>query len=427
MLMSEDAPTPAALADVRTPLPASNAPVLVASRVASVAGDWLFSIAIVWLVLQITGSSIAVAAVSIAQAIPFVLFGLLFAGSLDTVRNKKLLLTLLDFARAAIVLAYPVLHHLHALNVVTLVAVSAVLAAIDAVFTPGLQSMLPEIVVREGLPKAHAMLDATERLGRILGPGLSGLLLVFLTTESFFYIDSGTYLISALGLVLLAVDRTYIRAHRVPAERKRLRQLVDFSDSVRYLRGEAVARRLLIVRNVQNTVWAVYTVGVPIMVYRVYHSSAGLLGAMIACYAAGQLIGNRLALTTRGYRRPVRQIEVGWGICSVGFIGFGIFHNPVVGIAALVVAGIGGSLGNVSADGYLGYATPAASQGRVFALQSTGNQLSRMVGNGIFGAAIALIPVGWAFIAAGLVMLGVSGASAIRRIPIPAFSEDLKT
>lgn len=272
-----------------------NVLLLLTARSVSVAGDWLFNIALVRLVLQTTHSARMVAAVSIAQAVPVIAFGVFYAGILDRVRSRRQALVVIDVARAMIVLAYPLLQAGNLLNPVTLIMASVALGAANAVFNPGLQSLLPDVLATSDLPRAHAMLDVTQRLGRILGPGLSGLLLLLVTTSDFFYIDSGGYLISAVGLAGLAV-----RVQRSPkagaAQSRAGSRFHDLRASVGYLRTAPVSRRLIIVRTVQNGLWAVYTVGLPLLVYQSFGQTPGVFGVLVGVYAVGQLIGNFLAV-----------------------------------------------------------------------------------------------------------------------------------
>lgn len=392
-----------------------NVVLLLTARSLSVAGDWLFAIAIVWLVLQTTRSAGMVAAVSIAQAIPFVIFGVFFAGALDRVRSRQRTLVLLDLARAVIVLAFPLLDAAGALTKATLVLVSAVMGAATAVFTPGLQALLPDVLATSDLPRAHAMLDVTQRVGRILGPGLSGLLLLVVSTGGFFYIDSVSCLVSAVGVASLRVRvrrTTPNPEDRPPGRRWSLQEL---RASAAYLGDHPVSRRLILMRTMQNTLWAVYTVGLPLLVYQTLGLTAGVFGALIGVYAVGQLIGNALAVRLRGYAHPLRSLHAGWIICGAGYVAVIFSHAPVLVGAALAVSGIGSAAANIAGDGYLAVTTNPAMQGRIFTLQSTGMTLAQILGTAVFGALLAATPPGNGFMFAGLAMIATVAISAVRR------------
>lgn len=391
-----------------------NVLLLLTARSVSVAGDWLFNIALVWLVLQTTHSARMVAAVSIAQAVPVIAFGVFYAGILDRVRSRRKALVVIDLARAMIVLAYPLLQAGNLLNPVTLIMSSVALGAANAVFNPGLQSLLPDVLATSDLPRAHAMLDVTQRLGRILGPGLSGLLLLLVTTSDFFYIDSGGYLISAVGLAGLAVRVQ--RSPKAGAARSRAgSRFHDLRASVGYLRSAPVSRRLIIVRTVQNGLWAVYTVGLPLLVYQSFGQTPGVFGVLVGVYAVGQLIGNFLAVQLHGYTHPLRNLHGGWILCGFGYVIVGLSHTPALAGVALAVSGIGSAAANIGNDGYLAVTTNPRIQGRVFTLQSTGMTLAQILGNAAFGTFLDKASPEHGFIFAGTAMTAIVTVSAIRR------------
>ena len=66
---------------------------------------------------------------------------------------------------------------------------------------PALQVVVPAIVSdRAMLPTANALLDATERLARLAGPALAGLLSSLVSLKHLLTLDAATYAISASAL-----------------------------------------------------------------------------------------------------------------------------------------------------------------------------------------------------------------------------------
>jgi hypothetical protein len=72
----------------------------------SVTGDKLYAMALLWLVLQLTGSAKLMATVSVAESVPYVLVGFLGAGLIARSRRLRAMIWL-DFASAAVIALIP--------------------------------------------------------------------------------------------------------------------------------------------------------------------------------------------------------------------------------------------------------------------------------------------------------------------------------
>jgi hypothetical protein len=328
-----------------------------AARVASVMGDWLYQIALVWLVLEVTGSTLALSAVAVAQIVPLLAVSALFSGRLVSVVTPSGLAAL-DLCQAAVVLSFPLLYWAGLLGVWSFVAVSIVVTILDSVCDPGLQAVVPQLTGRHGIPSVHSMLDLTKRLGRIAGPGLAAVLLLALPVAALFLVDAVSFAVSAACMLAagrltrtrhptrehpprcgIAPDRTG-KCHVLPdgdgdgrrrmgrwwARRSDTRRApaVSWRSTLAFLRREPVVLWLFTVRNTENLLWVVYLIGVPVLVQRAYHGGPWLWGALIASYAAGQLAGNAVATRRAGYRRVTRFVIAGWVLAGVGFAALGL-------------------------------------------------------------------------------------------------------
>ena len=109
------------------------------------AGDRLYSVAVVWFTVQLTGSAAAVAVVSLADTAPFLVVSL-FAGAVADSRDGLGLARSVDVIRAGVVGSVPILYFIGQLHLVGLVVVAAALSSMEAFFLPSLQASLPRLV-----------------------------------------------------------------------------------------------------------------------------------------------------------------------------------------------------------------------------------------------------------------------------------------
>lgn len=386
---------------------------LLTARSTSIAGDWLYQMATIWLVLELTGSSQAVSVTGIAEAVPVVLVGILGGRWID--RGGKLrLLAWLDVLRAVLVVLPLALFTLGELKFWHLVALGVVMAGVNLLFTPGLQSVLPAVVPPEHLTRAHGLVDVTERIGRIGGPGLAGALLAIMPVAGFFLVDSVTFLVSAGAFLLLHlwVRRGGLGASANDDKVAQPSRLNQLAAGFGFVRSEPVIRRIILVRSLNNLAWAAYLVATPLLVKNVYQESVGAWGLLVAAYAVGQLVGGMCA-SRLGSKRPLVLLSGGWLFTAAGFVALGLSNTVLVGCIALLLGGIGGPLAHVSTDGFLAANTPSELQGRVFSLQYMTLKLIQMLGLALAGVLCAYLPSGDVLVAAGALMVLVSVGSLI--------------
>jgi MFS transporter, DHA3 family, macrolide efflux protein len=389
-----------------------------AARVASVAGDWVYQIALVWLVLEVTGSPLALSAVALAQIIPLILMSGLLSGRLVRVITPTGLAAF-DVAQAVVVLSFPLLYWSGQLSLAWFVVVAIVITLLDSVSDPGLQAIVPQLTDRARIPAVHSLLDLTKRLGRILGPGFTSLLLLLLPIAGLFVVDAVSFVLSAM--CMLAAGRIVKRWRRareaLTGEPPAVQDKVSIRSTFAYLRANSILLWLFTVRNSQNLLWSIYLIGVPVLVQRTFHSGPGLWGALIAAYASGQLFGNFVTTRQSGYRFVVRYVLIGWVLAGLGFVGLGAFSSPLLGAVCLFIGGAGSAAANISSDSYVGITVPVAIQPGAFSWQFSGNQITQLAGTAAFGAILGFAPVREVVVITGLAMVVVValGALALRR------------
>ena len=198
-----------------------------AGQVISTSGDRLYGVALIWVTLRLTGSPADVAIVSAADTVPFLVVSLISGWMSDRYDGLRMA-RLVDIARAAVVAIVPLLYLVDALNVTALAVIAAVLSAMEAFFLPALQASLPRLVEPAAVTPMVSLLDSTDRLGRILGPGMVAVLAV-LPEIHLFTVDAATFVVSALCLT--AILRRIAAASRPSASASRRCSLVGARSS----------------------------------------------------------------------------------------------------------------------------------------------------------------------------------------------------
>lgn len=224
-------------------------------------------------------------------------------------------------------------------------ALFAAIAALGlgaAAFRPAMQAAMPVLAgERALLPAANALMDTTERLARLVGPGLLVLAAALLPEEHFVSLDAATFLLSALAVLLIA------RARAVPAAVAQPREgLIQAAwRGVRAVRGHPLLRTMLAVAGVQNGVWlACYFLAVPLHLERQFGAGGnggGLaaFGTVVACYGIGNLGGTLVFGNLALPRRRAPRV----------FGGILLFGAATVAMAAAMLLPAGWQLAGIAA------------------------------------------------------------------------------
>jgi Transmembrane secretion effector len=329
----------------------------------SVTGDKLYAMALLWLILQLTGSAKLMAAVSVAESVPYVLVGFFAAGVIARSRKLQAMIRV-DLLSAGVVALIPLTYLLGVQSVVPLVVVAAAASSLEALFDPALQSALPDIVPGADLQPMVALTDSTDRLARVLGPGCAGLLLLVIPEIHLFTFDSATFLLSAAALAFAGRRAGFVPAKQVSAE-----PVSKLLDGVREVLQRRSLRVGLAVRGSSNLVWPAFTIGLPFELAHRLHSGLGSYGLLLGIFGAGNLAGNLLSGNRHAGRRLLTVYCISWSLVGVGLLALAM--APSLALAALATGwmGVFTPLANVSMDTHIAEVVPRNRLPRVYALQ----------------------------------------------------------
>ena len=168
----------------------------------SVTGDKLYGMAVLWLVLQLTGSAKLMAAVSAAESVCYVLAGLFGSGLIARSRRLPMMIRL-DLLSAVVIALVPVSYLLGVRSVLLLIVVATAASLVAALFDPALQAALPEVVPAADLQPIVALTDsALAPIARLAKASV----VVSTESPSFFHTMTPAFAAAEALAALLAAD-----------------------------------------------------------------------------------------------------------------------------------------------------------------------------------------------------------------------------
>jgi DHA3 family macrolide efflux protein-like MFS transporter len=374
----------------------------------SEAGDRLYAMAMLWLAYQLTGSASTTALASLSQSLALTAVGLAGGVLIDRVNRFRVVIWV-DVLRALLVLSLPLAASFGALNFGVLVGAGICLGALNALFEPALNALLPSLVPREQFPGLAGLMDTPSRFARLLGPGSAGLLLSWMPVNGFFWLDAASFLVSAGSLV--AVRRWTGNPATPPYSPSRRTSTVieDVRAGLVTVWSNRRLRALFISEIFGNAAFAAFSLGALFLANSQLHSGLAGYGWLIGGYGAGSLIGN-FVCGNLGWGRWRWSIAIGgWAGIGLSFALLGETHSIPLAIVCTLVAGMCGSMAHVARSTWIGQHVSDQHLGKVYSLQYLSEAVSSAIGAPLCGLALDHASPGAVLVAAGAVMVTVSG------------------
>ncbi|MGH2501136.1 MAG: MFS transporter, partial [Ktedonobacterales bacterium] len=254
-------------------------------------GDQVFMIALVWLLVGLTGSSLLMGAVLSASYIPTLLL-LLFGGAIADHYSRRGIALLSDGLRALVTATFAALVTLHLISVPEVFIFSAFYGLVGAFFNPALAALYPSLVAPEQYDAATSLRQITTQAAGLAGPALGGLLIAQWSIGAALTFDAASFVVSFIALALLRQRRAQASAEAPPTEQaERGSRWGEMFAGLRFLLREPAIFALILFFSLTNGLNDVEAVLVPRLVRVNLHLSATAFGLMAACMGVGGLLG----------------------------------------------------------------------------------------------------------------------------------------
>jgi MFS family permease len=383
-----------------------------ASHAVAFAGRWMQQIAAYWLVLELTGSAVAVGALALVQLLPVTLFGLAAGSIVDRFDVRRLIVVCESVMAllAALLATLTLTGVVETWMVYALVGAQGLFLVVD---NPARHTLVYRIVGAGDLANAVALSSGLGTMARVAGPALGGLVVALAGAGVAFAINAVSYL--AVVVAVLAMRESELLARG--AAQAHVRLVSGMREAIAFALGSRRVAVAFFGVLIVSTVSFNFDVLFPLLAAQTLDAGAGTFGLIAAVFGAGALVG-ALTLATIG-RTRLRLLLVGIG-------GFGLLElvlapqtSLAVVCALLVPLGVFYILWGASALTTLQLSAPPELRGRAVSLYFFAFQGGAPLGGLLAGWLTTVGGTRLAFTVAGSVALGVAlvGALVLRRRP----------
>lgn len=336
------------------------------SRTLSRIGENVFSIAVPWLVFQLTGSTLQLGLAFALQVVPSLLLAP-FAGVYVDAASRKRAMLVSEGCRALLGLAVTGLSLLGSLQVWHLYLAVVAHAVTASFLTVAAGAAIPALVDQVDLTRANALIRLSRNLCDILGKVMAGLLLAWLGPAYTFLANAAlTFASAALLLPLRGIDggSPVVRGWRP-------RVLQDFVSGVGILRRHSAAVLAMADLVVINVGIPVLAIALPVISEEVLRQGAAGYGLLTGAMALGAIVATLIAALLVGRMDEGRLSGLATVLFGLLVVSLGFVRALEWGLLVMTLIGLTAELVSVYTSSILQRTLPSDVLGRAFAAQFT--------------------------------------------------------
>lgn len=360
-------------------------------------GDGIFAAAIPLAAAAVTRDPAAVAIVSAAEMIPWVLIGP-FAGALVDRLPYRAVMISADLGRLLVLVAVALAIGTGHASVPLLALAAFLVMAGTTFFDAASQSIVPELVDRDPdlLNRVNGRQGSLSSAGRsLLGPPAGSA--IFAAGAAIpFVANAASFLVSAMCVGFLKHKTVRVPNRDVSIVR-------SIGDGMAWLARHSVLRSLAVLIAVGNLSYSAATATLVLYAQEELGVADAAYGVLLAVGAVGSISGGLIASRVIGKLGDLRALQIALAAQVVAWIGLAATRSPYVAGAMLAIAFMGTSIATVVVVGARQRLTPPAMLGRVvssFRVLGTGMLPAGGLVGGLVATAWGLHAPLW--IAAGL-------------------------
>jgi predicted MFS family arabinose efflux permease len=352
----------------------------------SFVGDAISMVALVVLVVQITGSAAAVGGILVAHLLPTLASPLagVFADRLD----RRVVLVVSDLARAILITGV-----VFARDLVTLYILVFLMGLARTFFNPTIRAAFPSVVGEGDLTRANALISGTFSVSVAAGPAFGGLLVATVGVNAAFLLDAATYLVSTAFLSRIALPRP--QGEDGSGFGQELKVGLDYLTRARL--------PLAVVVGASLTMLTVNTT-IPAEVFLAKETfDAGDIGygLVVSLWGSGMVLGSALIAALDGRISLIPFYLLSIFLAALALAGTGLSPTFVLALVALMLAGVANGVDNVTTDTILQKRVPDVFLGRVFAVKFLGYGVSEALAYPVGGLVVDAMGPRFTYLSAG--------------------------
>ncbi|NMH65103.1 MFS transporter [Shewanella salipaludis] len=353
-------------------------------------GMQAYSIAMMFWLMENTGSSVLMGFILTLSILPNIFFGPI-AGVIADRFSRKNIIIVTDLTRGVAVLILSIMIFCEFGSQFFIVMLFATVSVINGIsrafFQPAIDAFIPDLVATEQLSKTVAFFQSSTQCSAIVGQAMGGLLYRALGAPILLFIDAISYFISAFSESFIKSD--FKKRKSISGITNKYKQhKVDLAEGLRYVKSCKGMYQTMFFASSINFFIAPIMLLLPFYVTEQLLEEAQWYGFLLAAMAIGSVLGYWISATinVQGNRKTIVMfVSMILFSCSLMLLSQSV--SSKIALFSLFMSGLSLGVFNLQATTLFQNNTPTELRGRVMSLLMTISggllPLGLMVGGGL--------------------------------------------
>ena len=338
-----------------------NFKILFSANFLSNIGTWAQGVAQAWLILELTDSGTYLGIVTSLQFAPILFFSI-SGGKIADKFNKRKVLMLTNLTAGISALSVATLVLTENIKIWHVMFFAFMLGMGNAIDAPVRQSFNVEVVGKQDLPNAVGLNSTNFNVGRLIGPGLSGLLIAAYGTGVSFLFNGISYLFVILALISIRENELFIEPKKSSSTKIR--------EAMEYVAARPDILAVMITVFFATSFGLNFNIFNTMMATQVFDKGAAEYGALGSILAVGSLSGAIISARLEKKRGP-RFVMIGSMIFSAILIISAVAPTYLIYSILLPMIGCVALLTFIAANTMVQLRTDSQIRGRVMGIYIT--------------------------------------------------------
>jgi MFS family permease len=341
----------------------------------SQAGTWMQTVAMGWLVIELTGSGALLGLVTAAQFLPVLFLGPI-AGAIADRRSRWHIIQTTQVLSAALAAFLGVMVATDTIRTWSLFVIAAAIGTVNSFDTPVRTSFTYELVGPRDITGAVGVTSTVTNVARIIGPAIAGGVIALFGLSACFFANAASFCVCVVTFLLMR--RSELEPKAEASGRKG-----QVREGLRVVWADPRLRTPMMMTLAIGTLAYENQISLPLLAKFTFGGDAGSYGFLSSALGAGSVIGG--LVVARSGRATHRRLGFAALFLGVAMLAASLMPTMLTMIGALVVVGMGSVAYVTMTSATLQLNAPDEMRGRVLALYVTAIIGTTPIGGPIVG------------------------------------------
>lgn len=330
-------------------------------QLVSVLGNIVYSIALGFWILDLTGSTALMGSLMATSMVPNLIIAP-FAGVFVDKWDRKWVIVVTDFIRGIVITIVGIAALMGFIQIWMVFVAALINGLCAAFFSPAISSVQPDVVPKSKLLKANSVSTMSSTSMQMIGNAVGGVL----------YISFGAaymFLFNGISFLFSAFTEVFIKVPTIKKQDTKITFLEDFKEGFKFTWNFTALRRITLTACFIN-----FVANGAFLLVLPYFNANELLGATkygyaIAAESLGMVVGSLLlSVFTIPCKRKFNIFIIGSLLLCVSPILFLFVNNFYIITSLFFLQGLGNAIINTLLSATMQLIVPREMRGKVFAL-----------------------------------------------------------